>query len=261
LEIEEKYKRMIFSILLKKDNLHVMHLGTGFFIGLGGLFFTCGHTFRKIENELKTNGYANLFIAIPSEYAELYKIKSVYYNSFLIYEQKGPEYRDTAVGIVDFANTEFLVFNRKRPKNGEILNAIGIYNKQPTKLHDFKGNYADLSMLKIEPKPLKVIEQEPLISDWEGDYKVSRDQVNPRRFFNNCVAMDDKLEKGESGCPIIDNIGLVKGTFIASSEFDNTSAMILGKYCTKVIKYKTYYQYDTYQDLICRKNFSAQHAV
>lgn len=236
-----------------------MHLGTGFFIGLGGLFFTCGHTFMKIEKELKANGYTNIFISFPNENADLYKIKSLYYDSFVIYEQKGPEYRDSAVGIVDFANAEFLVFNRQRPKNGENLNAIGIYNKKPSKMHDFNENIADLSMLKLSSKPLKVVYQEPLISDLPNDYKIPRDQVNSRRFFNNCIAMDNILEKGESGCPMIDNLGLVKGTFFASSEFDNTSAMILGKYCTKVIRYKTYYQYDTYQDLKYRKNFSAQY--
>lgn len=256
--IEKKYTKLIFSILIKKESSQLVHLGTGFFIGLNGLFFTCGHTFRKIEKELKENGYTNIFVAFPNKDAELYKIKSLYYKSFMIHEQKGPEYRDAAVGIIDFNNTDYLIFNRKRPKNGEILRAIGIYNKKTSRLHDVTNNKADLSEIELIENSLKVINQEPIISDLPKDFQIPRDKVNSSRFFNNCVAMDEKLISGESGCPVVDPYGLVSGVFIAGSGFNNTSVMLLGKYCTKVIRCKTYYQYDIYQDLIYRTKFSAQ---
>jgi len=86
----------------------------------------------------------------------------------------------------------------------------------------------------------------------QKDFQIPREKVLLSRFFNNCIELDKKLIQGESGCPVIDQAGLVSGVFIASSKFTITSAMILGKYCTKVIKYKTYYQYDIYQDLVYR---------
>ncbi|WP_321480080.1 hypothetical protein [uncultured Bacteroides sp.] len=248
MEITQKNRNSIFSILVKKDDSHVMHLGTGFFIGLKGLFFTCGHTFRKNEAYID-----ELFIAFPQSKSELYKIKSLYYKSFEIYKQKGPEYHDAAIGIIDYDNSDFLVFNRKRPKNKSTLFAIGIKNDSPTKLHPLNGNKADLSLLKLVPTKLTVdLLQKALISDLLNDYKLPREDVAPERFFNNCVEMTGVLEKGESGCPILDNKGLVSGTFIAYNEQANSSAMILSKHCTKAIRYNTYYHYDIYQDLTLR---------
>ncbi|KAA6318715.1 hypothetical protein EZS27_031314 [termite gut metagenome] len=194
MEITPKIRNSIFSILVKKDASNVMHLGTGFFIGLEGLFFTCGHTFRK--NKPSTN---ELYIAFPQSESELYKIESLYHKSFDIYEQKGPEYHDTAIGIIDYDNSDFVVFNRKRPKDKNVLYAIGIKSNSQTKLHPLNGNKADLSLLEILPTKLTVSLQEALISDLPNDYSLPRENIASERFFNNCVEMNGILEKGESG--------------------------------------------------------------
>lgn len=254
--IEENYNQCIFSILLKKDDTHLVHLGTGFLIGLNGLFFTAGHTFRKIkESEIDKNGYSNIFIGFPSDNSALYKLKKLYYFSLPIYLQKGPTYYDACAGIIDFTNSKFLIFNRKRPKIGETHVAIGLKNNNETRLHELRNNNtADLSGIRLINTTVIVSKYYPCISDLERDYTNPVGDVSSSKFFNNCIELNTILSKGESGCPIIDELGLISGVFIASSEFTKTSVMIASKFCTKVIKYKTNFQYDTYQDLKYRNH-------
>lgn len=254
--IQDKHKVSIFSILLKKEKNKLLHLGTGFLIGLNGLFFTCGHTFRKIESELKINKFKNLYVGFPSSEAVIYEISSLKYLSYPIYEQFGPVYFDTCIGAINHVNSDFVIFNRKRPKNGEVLHAIGLVNTTDTRLHPFENGIADLSGISFIETSLIVSHQYPIISDLPKDYQIPRAEVNPRKFFNNCVELNKNLIKGASGCPIFDQIGLVSGVFVAGSEINNTSAMILGKYCTKTIKYRTNYNYNMYQDLAPRRNFT-----
>ncbi|MCW3807410.1 caspase family protein [Plebeiibacterium marinum] len=250
--ITENQRRSIFSILIKKGDLGVTHLGTGFFIGPEGLFFTCGHTFRKIDDEIKSNGFKNIFIGFPEGNSPLYRINQLYYRSLEMYKQKGPEYLDVAVGVSDFKNTDYLVFNRLKPTCGTELKSVGIFNKKPSKIHDVKGGIANLEMLELSETPLFVSSQEPLISDVKRDFEIPLSEVSRSKFYNNCVDMDGILNKGESGCPIIDSKGMVRGTFIASSKHNQKSVMVLAKYCTKTVNYKTSFDFNMYQDLEIR---------
>lgn len=108
----ERLKKSTFSILLKVNESNVKHLGTGFFIGLNGLFFTAGHTFRLIEDEIQSNGFINLFIAFPSERSRIYSILNFVYESKEIFYQKRPTFKDVAVGIANINNEKYMVFNR-----------------------------------------------------------------------------------------------------------------------------------------------------
>jgi hypothetical protein len=242
----------IFSILLKRDNSKLLHLGTGFFIGKHGLFFTAGHTFRKIKNEIENNDYSKVCIAFPSNQSRLFSIDSLCYQSFYIYQQKGPAYRDSAVGKICYENENYLIFNRKRPRLKDTLKACGYHNIKLDRLHNINNSLADLSQIQFKETEVEVIYNDALISDLKEDFQIPRENVNKNRFFNNCVTVDQRLIKGESGCPIIYTKGLVRGVFIGSSQVVDTSDIILSKYCTKFIKYKTYYKHDMYEDLSFR---------
>lgn len=251
-KMTNRVKKSIFSILIRQGNENLRHLGTGFFIGKNGLFFTVGHTFRKIEDEITNNGLKNIFIAFPTDKSKIYGIVSLWYESKEIYRQKGPTYKDTAVGIVNHRNPEYLVFNRKRPQLNETLTAYGYHNTKADKLHSINNEIADLSMIVFGATSINVSAYEPIISDLPKDYQTPKDSVNKSRIFNNCVTLDKRFVKGESGSPLIDSLGLVSGILIGSSKLIETSDIILSKYCTKVIKYRTTYKHDTYQDLQLR---------
>lgn len=242
----ERLKKSTFSILLKVDESNVKHLGTGFFIGLNGLFFTAGHTFRLYEDEIKNNGFKNLFIAFPSERATLYNILNIVYESRDICYQKGPTFKDTAVGFANFKNEDYMVFNRKRPQIKESLTVLGYHNTKSDKLHNLTNEHADLSMIVFENTSINVFSYDSLISNLEEDYNYP---INKKQIFNNCVTFDRALFKGESGSPIVDDLGLVSGVFTGILKPIRKSNFILSKYCTKFIKYRTKYKYETYKDL------------
>lgn len=242
----ELLKKSTFSILLKVNESNVKHLGTGFFIGLDGLFFTVGHTFRLIEDEINNNGFKNLYIGFPSEKSKIYNILNLVYDSKDIFFQKGPTYKDTAIGIANFQNEEYMVFNRKRPKINRPLTVLGYHNTKSDKLHTLNNEYADLSMIIFENTSINIDSYDSLISYHEKDY---RPPINRKQIFNNCVTFDRALNKGESGSPIVDNLGLVSGVFIGISKPIRKSNLILSKYCTKFIKYRTKFKYETYKDL------------
>ncbi len=142
--MKDKALKTVFSILIKKSHSFLIHLRTGFFIRKNGLFFTAVHTFRKIENEITENGFKNLFIAFPSNQSKLYPIVSLWYESLDIYQQKGPTYKDTAVGIADYNNDNYLIFNRKRPKIGDTLISYGYHNSKQDRQHKLINGIAEL---------------------------------------------------------------------------------------------------------------------
>lgn len=241
----EIISKTVFSILLKKENSTVKHIGTGFLIGNEGLFFTAGHTFRNIEGEIDANNLSNILVAFPSNNSKLYKIKSLWFDSLDLIFQKAPTYRDTAVGVIENLYSEFLVFNRKRPKIGDKLIVAGYYNARISKLHSYSNSIADLSEIQLNTFNCTVLENEALIAFQVEDYRTN----NKNKIFNNCITVDNKITVGNSGCPVFDSKGLVIGICIGGPKFTLTTNILLSKYCTKIIRYKTYYKHDMYEDL------------
>jgi len=176
----ERLKKSAFSILLKIGDSNVKHLGTGFFIGKNGLFFTVGHTFRMIEDEIKNNGFKNLYIAFPTEKSKIYNILNLVYESKDVYFQKGPTYKDTAIGIANYKNEEYMVFNRKRPKINESLTVLGYHNTKSDKLHSLKNGHADLSLILFDNTPINVCSYDSFISNLERDYKAP---INKKKYL------------------------------------------------------------------------------
>ena len=246
----DEMKKSIFSIVLRTVENKIIHLGTGFFIGKDGIFFTVGHVFRKVEEEIIKNSYENIFISFPSNESVLYTIIDIWYESKDVYDQRGPTYKDTAVGKSVYKNDEYLILNRKRPKLKEDLVLYGYHNIGQDIYHEINNNdRVNLSNVVFNQIPMTVEAYDSLISFFPIDYKLSKEKVSKRKILNNCLKLDKKAIIGESGSPIIDSLGLVSGILIGSIKDFNTSDMILSKYCTKIIKYRTKHKINIYKDL------------
>jgi len=243
-------RKSIFSIILRTNVNKVIHLGTGFFIGEDGIFFTVGHVFRKVEEEIIENRFENIFISFPSDESIFYRIIDVWYESKDVYYQKGPTYKDTAVGKSDYKNNHYLIFNRLRPRLGEELELYGYHNIGQDIYHEMNNNNtANLSNVVFRQTPMTVDTYDSIISFSPVNPKLPKEKVSNRIKYNNCLTLDKKALIGESGSPIIDSLGLVSGVLIGSTGGTNTSDMILAKYCTKTIKYRTKYKTNIYKDL------------
>jgi len=233
--------KKVFSILLKKGDKY-KHFGTGFFIGTGGLFFTAGHVFRKMRQDSDGKDDNNYYIGFPDSEPKFYRFKMIWDDSLEIWEQSYT-YKDTAVGIANFENEEYYVFNRKRPNLNEKLTLLGYHSI------DFTSTTLYEKDIKYRDEEFVTSEYNALISALISDYDKPKEQVEKKKFYNNCMAINPNAFKTESGSPILDSKGLVVGVLISGIKEKSISFMILAKYCAKTIRYRTYCNYNMYEDL------------
>lgn len=238
----------IFSILYQSNN-KVIHTGTGFLIGVNGLFITVGHVFREkaINGFIDMNKFRAFF---NNETQRIVRIKSVQYKSLNIWEQRSSEYIDIAIGVLASDNSAYLMLDRKRPKLTQELIACAYINTKP--INDYGINFdhlLELDKIILHNEKMLVLYPDALISDIEQNYLIDRQVVDKKHFFNNCITLAGKLKKGASGCPVIDNRGLVKGVLIGSPKSVTETNILLSKWSSKRIQFDTYHRYNAYEYL------------
>lgn len=251
----------IFSILYESDK-GVCHLGTGFLVYTEGIFITAGHIFRKLRdknNPLILNKFKALFF--DNGEPVLFDFLEVFYESLQVDSperiaensvQKGPVYIDIAIGkILNPPNLKYLLLDRKRPLKGNGLLVKGFLKSK--QLNHFGNDFLHLNQLQLitlKPKKLFVSENDALITGFEEFYNYSRHSVPNKHFYNNCITLEPKMDKafGASGCPVINTKGHVVGMLIGGSK--DQMYILLAKYCSKSIQFKTHYLYNPYEYLL-----------
>lgn len=243
----------IFSILYQTSN-KVIHTGTGFLVYKNGVFITAGHVFRK--KEINGKPISNeLFRAVFFHNGEpvIYKIKHTHYKSNKIWQQKYPEFLDIAIGLLEDCNLDYLRLDRRRPLKGEQLCAMAYINQETHSYGDCFSNLKNLTLL--EPKKLDnmiVLEDNALITDLPQYYKMKRDEVPIKYFYNNCITLSEKFIPSASGCPILDERNYVRAMLIGapSKEIDlSITYALLAKHCSKSIQHRSPYIYEPFEYL------------
>jgi len=216
-------------------------VGNGFFINKKGTFITVGHNFsyegkfyitQKINND-------NLEL-IPIEkhhkcHKTLYEERKHYHIERDATFQRGPEYKDIAVGIVNLNNSSsFLNIEKKRSFE---LDALSVSYYIRNENFDINGIYAIDGKLPnscldwIPPINLSLKDRKELaIIPYTGFDSDSKDK------YNNCLVLEGKTNKGGSGAPIINQRGNIIGMLEGGNCEKNITSMILSKYMLKKAK-------------------------
>lgn len=251
----------IFSILYESDK-GVCHLGTDFLVYTEGIFITAGHIFRKLRDK-NSPLILNKFKALFFDNGEpvLFDFLEVFYESLQVDSperilensvQKGPVYIDIAIGkILNPPNFKHLLLDRRRPLKREELLVKGFLNsKQENNFGNVFLHLNQLELITLKPKKLFVSENDALITGFEKFYNCSRHSVPNKHFYNNCITLKPKMDKAfeASGCPVINTKGHVAGILISGSQ--NQMYILLAKYCSKSIQFKTHYLYNPYEYLL-----------
>ncbi|GHT30788.1 hypothetical protein AGMMS49574_11290 [Bacteroidia bacterium] len=240
----------VFSILYHDINKNiVIHTATGFLVANNGLFISVGHTFRNKEicNRVDIDNFRAFF---TYDTQMLIKFKHIWYKSLNIWEQKRPEYIDIAVGLLDLNSISYLVLDRRRPTIGQDLTLYACLNTKP--INNYGSDFSclqDLDKIVLHSENMTVLQSDALISDLPSHYVMNREDVPPQFFYNNCITLSGKSRHGASGCPIIDKNGLVKGVLIGSPTNVNEIDILLSKWCSKIIQFKTNYKFNAYEYL------------
>ncbi|MDR3218070.1 MAG: serine protease [Dysgonamonadaceae bacterium] len=241
-------QKSIFSILYRDDD-KVIHTGTGFLIAQNGLFITAGHVFRQRINPDGTLD-PNRFLAYFADTNTLIKINLIWFKSLVPCQQKNPEYIDIAVGILETDNTSYLILDRRRPGIGQNLKLCGYISKK--KINNYGTDFEhliDLEKITFSLIDMGIKYQDALISDADRDYRLGREKADKNRLFNNCITLSGKFRIGTSGCPAVDNNGMVKGILIGSPKITDETHILLSKWCSKQVQFHPYVKYNPYEYL------------
>lgn len=220
--------------------------GHGFFIDRNGTFITAGHVLRNPANYYICLPDGNNMDLIPVTskryyYRENYFKRNGGFDNGLLrnrrYYQCGPEHKDVAIGRVDLTNTEFLKFTKKRPSLSDNLTVnyfrpnrvyastgVGLTNNQ---IPDFYIQADSVTLQKGTNDLLSLVpynHTNPIIFN------------DPNNYYNNCIWTNGTTGHGVSGCPVINNQGLVVGMVIGGVERQPFTLVLLSRYILKTSK-------------------------
>lgn len=235
-ETRKIIERTVFSILYHdKDKNIIKHIGTGFLVCKNGLFITAGHVFRDRLN-LTLDDLRACFII--NDVPHILNIKHIIFKSIHKNNQKSPEFKDYAIGQIDFKNSYYLNMKKMRPKYMQSLTSWAYEYKEeglePSLGTDF--NYLDLNKIHLK--------------DREYFYRKDTICIPPTETFNNCSSLRGVAKHTNSGGPIIDEYLFVAGIIVSKVEgiqgqdIDGEFIIMLrSKYCIRRITYDTPFKY------------------
>lgn len=240
--------KAVFPILgkFKDDPEKYIILATGFFIDNNGLFVTAGHTFRK-----NIYSISQFFISfLEKEKSELIPITTFKWISRKVYAEEerrdkvvrdrkkyqcGPEFTDIAIGRVELSETPFYTLQKKRPYEWQKLNSP-CYNRNkktcPDAIVKIQDNLIDSSYIEFSDKSFKLIDRLQFARIYFMGEKYDYKNID---LFNNCIEVEGKMVKGNSGAPVINEKNKVIGIIIGGGDFSPTF-IHLSKYISKKVR-------------------------
>jgi hypothetical protein len=241
----------ICSILIRNNDDSYSHLGIGFLVSREGLIITAAHVFCLYDNY--KDRLICAFLNQNIKESPYYKFEPIYHEHRYPDHQKKPVIKDLAIGKINYQSSDFLVLNRKRPSLNQKLKALGYINNNRTnnKFYLNKNNTINLeNLIEDNLEDTSLIDRfayikKPPVQDYN-----QLNTISFREKFNNCFTIKSKLHKGASGCPVIDEKGLVCGIFFGGHKTITTySYFLAAKYLCEKIHFFTSCQFDMYQDL------------
>lgn len=220
--------------------------GHGFFIDSNGTFITAGHVLRKPANYYICLPDGNNMDLIPVTSKRYYhrenyfKTNGGYDNGLLRnrrYYQCGPEHKDIAIGKVNLTNTAFFEFTKKRPSLSDDL-VVDFF--KPNRVYASTGvaltnNQIPDYYIQADSAVLQKVTNDLLAL-------VPYDNINPiiyndpNNYYNNCIWANGTTGNGVSGCPVVNNRGLVVGMVIGGVERQPFTLVLLSRYISKTSK-------------------------
>jgi hypothetical protein len=237
----------VFAIIgrLEKVPDKYMFLGTGFFIDSDGFFVTAGHVFRRNRTAI-----SQFYICFPEDkgLVELINVTDYRFFSRKIYGEQerlhnvewdryryqcGREYFDVGVGKVDIGRTEFHEFKKKRPYIWDKLE-MPCYNRDEEECPEknfllvrgkIVSKYIEYNLFPLELKERLRLARIPfLYEDMEFE------NID---LYNNCIEVYGDANIGNSGAPVINEMGMVIGIYITGTSFNDLGAVHLARYVRK----------------------------
>lgn len=212
-------RNKIFAILYYSSKLNaIKFIGTGFMISKKGDFITAGHTFGKLEQLILDN---NKFRAVFIDNSNNYKcatFSTICYKYLKQDKQNPPILYDIAYGCLEKGEYEYFKINDELPIINERLEAA--HYKHHDKSKTFGESFSELINIG-------------LLGYFQLPMSVSSNMsatINGKSY-TNCIELkqSSRIEKGASGCPLVNNNGFVSGFFIAvsndSATYDNRYAL------------------------------------
>jgi len=242
---KKRFVDKLFSILIKNADNSFSHKGTGFLISTDGLFISAWHVFDGIEKPCE-----RFFCAFPSDNSKLISIISLDFEYKYTEKQKGPVYKDLAIGKMEYNSDNYYILKRKRPLTNTIQTItgyvfVGTENK-------FQMNVNEtLNLTQIQPDTLEtvIVNRFAMISKDLNDYEKLDSLIKNEKKYNNVITLKNTAHHGSSGCPVINSNGQVIGMYFGGPSNHRICHILASRYIGKRIKKLTKYKFDRYQDI------------
>jgi len=242
-------RNFILAMLLRREDNSYGYTGTGFLVNGEGLFLSAAHVFKE-GNYI----FNKFYCCFPSDDSELYPLEFLKYEYLEKDDQRGPIYKDFAVGKIDYQSEDYLILKRKRPLLNAKQTIYGYVNahRQRNNNRFLLNDNERIDLTDIEwDQPFETVIQNryAIISTNTNDYERNESHVESRRKYNNCISLKRASHRGVSGGPIINENGMVSGIYVGGPETHRVSHAIAARYAGKRIKKMTKIKFDRYQDI------------